>query len=182
MKIVCLGDSITWGFPWGPDYSWVNLTGISTGFAIVNRGVNGDTTDDLLRRFNYDVITTKPSHVIIMAGTNDACLNMPLKQYAANCHSLCEMSGLDRIIPALGLPIPANDVYIERYLKEYRRWLVDYAVSNRIAVLDFARAFMNDNNQLNLEYLHDDVHPSQKGHRNMAQIAVGFINNWIEKC
>ncbi|MFZ5639552.1 MAG: GDSL-type esterase/lipase family protein [Bacillota bacterium] len=171
MTIVCLGDSITWGFPWGPDFSWVKLAAETTGVSLVNKGVNGDTTEDLIRRFNGDVAALKPSHLIMMAGTNDACLSMPLKQYAANCHALVEKAESHRITPALGLPIPADDSFIEGRLAEYRRWIVDYCEANRIAVLDFGPVS-----------LLDDVHPDREGYLQMAEAAAIFIKKWLEKC
>jgi lysophospholipase L1-like esterase len=171
VTIVCLGDSITWGFPWGPEASWVKHAAEKTGVSMINKGVNGDTTDDLIRRFNGDITALKPSHVIMMAGTNDACINISLKKYAANCHDLVEMSERHRITPAFGLPIPADDSLIEGRLADYRRWIMDYCEANRIAVLDFGHVS-----------LLDDVHPDREGYLQMAEAAVIFIKKWLEKC
>lgn len=171
MKIVCLGDSITWGYPWGPVYSWVKLAAESTGFTVVNKGVNGDTTEDLLLRFDKDVAALNPTHVILMAGTNDACLNIPLKQFAANCHALIEKALSYRIIPSFGLPIPANDNFIEKRLIDYRQWLTEYTSTNNVEIFDFGPIC-----------LLDEVHPSQEGYKKMAEIAEPLISNWLEKC
>lgn len=170
MKIVCLGDSITWGFPWGPDYSWVKLSAETTGLTLINRGVNGDTTEDLILRFDRDVAALKPSHLICMVGTNDAAINMPLKKYAANIHALVEKSRSQGITPALGLPIKAQDLSIEKRLSDYRSWAIDYVEAQDIPILNFS----------SVELL-DDVHPSKEGYRQMAQTAVLFLTNWTEK-
>lgn len=167
MKIVCLGDSITWGYPWGPEYSWVNISAQTTGLTLINKGVNGDTTEDLLRRYNRDVAALKPSHLIIMVGTNDASINMPLKQYASNIHTLIERALSEEIIPALGLPIKSLDSYLEKLMADYRRWAIDYCESNHLPSLNFD----------NVNLL-DDVHPTKDGYRIMAESAVPFLMNW----
>ena len=44
MKIVCLGDSITYGFPFGPRVSWVAMLDQVLDAEIINQGINGNTT------------------------------------------------------------------------------------------------------------------------------------------
>ena len=180
MKIVCLGDSITWGFPWGPEQSWVKLAADSTGIEMINKGVNGETTDNLRLRFARDVILLEPSHVIIMIGTNDASFDPSLKKYANNCHAMIESAKSANIKPALGLPIPSNDFNLENQLEEYRHWIRDYAAANEIAVLDFSGAFRGEKEQLDSDLLIDEVHPSKRGYRKMAGEAVLFINYWFQ--
>ena len=68
LKIVCLGDSITWGFPFGPGYSWVRMLDDALEGEFINQGINGNTTSDMLRRFDQSVLKYNPSHVIIMGG------------------------------------------------------------------------------------------------------------------
>lgn len=46
--------------------------GILTGQTVVNKGVNGWTTINLLQDFQTNVIDAHPEYVIIMGGTNDA--------------------------------------------------------------------------------------------------------------
>ena len=54
-KIVCIGDSITYGFPYGEEASWTRLLAEATGHLIINKGINGNTTGDMLNRFSRDV-------------------------------------------------------------------------------------------------------------------------------
>ena len=64
--IVCLGDSITYGFPFGPEASWVELSAKALGLNMINMGANGDTTRAMRRRFKRDVTGLDPAYVIIM--------------------------------------------------------------------------------------------------------------------
>lgn len=86
-KIVFIGNSIVAGYPWSRGKSFVSrvrdaLKGTEenlprpgfakdTGFIILNKGVNGDTTAGLLSRFNQDVLDQAPDMVFILSGTND---------------------------------------------------------------------------------------------------------------
>ena len=70
MKIVFLGDSLTQG-NYGANF--VNKVAESIrGHHFINQGINGDTSLNLYRRVEKDVIAEKPDGVFIMIGINDA--------------------------------------------------------------------------------------------------------------
>jgi lysophospholipase L1-like esterase len=71
MIIVCLGDSITYGFPYGPATSWAARLSENIEARVINKGINGNTTSDMLARFERDVLKYKPTHLILMGGIND---------------------------------------------------------------------------------------------------------------
>ena len=67
-RVVFLGDSITdmWGRGHGtffPDEPWVN------------RGISGQTTPQMVLRFQQDVLALHPDAVVILAGINDIAGN-----------------------------------------------------------------------------------------------------------
>src|SRR6202161_2562462 len=61
-RVVFLGDSIT-------DY-W-KLPDYFPGKPYINRGIDGQTTPEMLVRFRQDVIDLHPKVVVMLAGTND---------------------------------------------------------------------------------------------------------------
>ncbi|GAB4208772.1 MAG: hypothetical protein OHK0022_38820 [Roseiflexaceae bacterium] len=67
--LVCFGDSITEGVI-GAAYVDV-LRERLPGMRVVNAGINGDTTVNLLRRLERDVVPHCPDRVILMVGLND---------------------------------------------------------------------------------------------------------------
>ena len=71
MKVVCLGDSLTYGYGVPRKDCWASLTAARTGHTLVNRGVNGDTTGGMLARFGRDVLEERPQRVLLMGGAND---------------------------------------------------------------------------------------------------------------
>jgi lysophospholipase L1-like esterase len=54
-KIVCLGDSLTYGYPYGPEVSWVYYVNSRSPLELINAGINGNTMEDLERRYQADV-------------------------------------------------------------------------------------------------------------------------------
>ncbi|NDJ55303.1 MAG: SGNH/GDSL hydrolase family protein [Chloroflexi bacterium] len=83
-KIIMIGDSITdagrsqpASEPHGAGYvktvtDWLGALYPSYRLQVLNRGINGDTTRDLLGRWQTDVIAEQPQWVLIYIGVNDA--------------------------------------------------------------------------------------------------------------
>lgn len=70
MKLVFFGDSLTQGTH---GVSYVDkLATLMRGHTFINQGVNGDTSLNLYRRIEEDVIAEKPHGCLVMVGINDA--------------------------------------------------------------------------------------------------------------
>jgi lysophospholipase L1-like esterase len=67
--LVCFGDSLTEGTI-GITYVDV-LRARLPGVRVVNAGVNGDTTLNLLRRLDRDVVPQRPDLIVLLVGLND---------------------------------------------------------------------------------------------------------------
>ncbi len=70
MKIVFFGDSLTQG-TFGVSYV-DKVAAALRGHHFINQGVNGDTSLNLYRRVDTDVIAERPDGVFLMIGVNDA--------------------------------------------------------------------------------------------------------------
>lgn len=180
VKIVCLGDSLTWGFPFGPQYSWVYLVSQRYGLEMINKGINGDTTEGMLDRFEQDVVRYRPTHVVIMGGTNDVIIRESLDRIQYNLTQLVETSQKSGIIPVLGLPIPLGWREPEKRLARLRHWIVDFANSRQIRVIDFATPFFNpETGGVREELLLDGGHPTVKGYEVMSQQVDPVSLGWL---
>ncbi|GAB6157931.1 hypothetical protein JCM39194_11310 [Desulfotomaculum varum] len=189
-KIVCLGDSITYGYPEGPDYSWVNLAAAATGYRFINRGVNGDTTGQMLARFVRDVAEEAPAYVILAGGHNDGWLGVPLSEVAANISNLVDQSFEYGICPLLVLPSPLHmEQMLQHYpgsrqaaadycnrLEQIRQWLGRYAAARGLLTLDFYTPLLdNSTGQANTNYLLDGGHPTRQGYGVLADVVVNRL-------
>ena len=75
--IVFFGDSITQG--WGVDFkkSFDDLK-------LANRGIGGDTTRGMLLRLQEDVLAVNPKAVVLLMGTNDIEVEVPVEAIGRN--------------------------------------------------------------------------------------------------
>ena len=67
-NFVFLGDSLTFGYGVNKKNCWVTLFENNTNFNIINKGVNGSTTTDMLVRFDKDVINLMGKSMSTMGG------------------------------------------------------------------------------------------------------------------
>lgn len=176
-KLICLGDSITWGFPFGPEHSWVNLASRTLGINMVNRGINGNTAEDLVNRFNTDVLSQYPSHVLIMVGTNDANMNLPLDKYSESISVMFETARENKISTIIALPVPSMDRWLEYTLEKYRYWLCNFIAARNIPMVDFAAVMQLPDGTVNPECFVDEVHPSKTGYQWMAAGLITFLKS-----
>ncbi len=175
IKIVALGDSLTYGFPYLPNLSWVRLVAAETGLDLINRGVNGNTTAGMLVRFKRDVLQYSPSHVIITGGANDAFDNVPVAEVSANIQQMVELALQHNVKPIIGLTLPCNFPDEERLLAQYRQVLCDFAANNFFTVLDFYTALADSNGFIKYGLHVDGVHPNETGYRVMADVAAKVL-------
>ena len=178
MKIVCLGDSITWGFPLGPRYSWVHMLAETLQVQILNKGVNGDTTSGMYHRFDRDVLAHNPSHVIIMGGANDVVFEDPLESICWNYREMANKAQKAGITVIIGLPTPIDDDYYEKPLSQLRNWLKEFVKENQYKFIDFPAAFYDDQGSLKTELLiANSGHPAITGYQEMfKQIDISIFS------
>jgi len=178
VKLAAIGDSITYGFPYSPASSWLNITARQFGLEYFNKGINGDTTAGMVRRFTRDVCRCQPSHVIIMGGTNDVFEETEIKEIMNNITAMAALALENDIVPIIGLPIPCNDLHIENQLIEYRAEIREYAQAHAIEIIDFHAALVGEDGLQIKAGLHcDGVHPNEEGYRLMAAVAIHFMEN-----
>ena len=181
MKIIAIGDSITLGFPYTQKESWVAFLAQELQREVINKGVNGDLTQNICDRFRRDVLTLNPSHVIILGGTNDAYSKYPLESVSLNFKAMVEMSQKQEIIPILGLPLPSLVPEEEFLLIQYRNWLIDFAMKKDLPYVDFYSPFLRrikagEEAQLFV----DEVHPSLEGYNLMGETVLNELRTFLK--
>ena len=75
--VVFFGDSITQG--WGADFRKA-----FEGMKLANRGIGGDTTRGMLLRLKEDVLALNPKAVVLLMGTNDIEVEVPVDAIGRN--------------------------------------------------------------------------------------------------
>lgn len=183
VDLVGLGDSLTWGYPFGPEASWLDLAAGETGLKVVNQGISGETTGEMLARFDQDVIRFKPRAVTIMGGTNDAWAGYTVAEVEGNIRAMARKAleaGIDPVVclpPPLcltGSDLPAPFLkQMASLLADYRQACRELACDRGVKLLDFYTPLLDPATGWGRRDCYtDDAHPSVEGYRAMAAIAV----------
>ncbi len=178
-RVVFLGDSIT-------DY-W-KLPDYFPGKPYINRGVDGQTTPEMLVRFRQDVIALHPKVLVVLAGTNDIAgvtgptLNEDIEANYASMADLARAHGI-RVVFASILPVhnythDAEESFALRprdRILALNKWLKDYCAQNRFVYLDYFSALVDDRGMLKRTLADDGLHPTDAGYKIMASLAEKAI-------
>ena len=178
-RVVFVGDSIT-------DY-W-KLADYFPGKPYINRGIDGQTTSQMLVRFHQDVIDLHPTVLVVLAGTNDvAGVTGPTRNedIEANYASMAELARLRHIRVVFASLLPVNnytdDAKESFALRPRERilalntWLRDYCAKNGLVYLDYFSAMIDDKGMLKRNLSEEGLHPNASGYKIMTPLAEKAI-------
>ena len=174
-RIIALGDSLTYGYPFGHALSWVTLASDELGIPILNRGINGDTLAHMVRRLTHDVLDIHPEICLVMGGTNDLLQEVPFEQLKNNFLTLVERLLDGKILPVIGLPPPIQNAPLEKALTKFRNWIKSQAKARSLKTMDFYKPFLDKRKRILGSLLEDGVHPSSEGYQLMSQVAIKVL-------
>jgi len=179
-RVVFMGDSITQGWarygvppePPVPGTVWVN------------RGISGQTTPQMLLRFQQDVIHLKPDVVVIFAGINDIAGNtgdMTPEQTEDNLTSMAELAHANHIKVVLCSITPAFDFPWKPGREPSAKvialnsWIKTYAAEHGHVYVDFYSAMVDQRGGLPASLSKDGVHPTPAGYAIMNPLVEAGI-------
>ncbi|MBT3174417.1 MAG: glycoside hydrolase family 92 protein [Lentimicrobiaceae bacterium] len=172
-EIIFLGNSITDGCEWAELFQNPNIK---------NRGIGGDDTDGVLERLD-EIISSKPSKIFIMIGTNDMAYGKTVDYVVSN---------YTKIIDSIQIICPDTKIYIQSVLPvddaiHYTRSTSDIMQINThleklsaeksIEYIELFSIFSNDDNKLNPDYSLDGLHLNGKGY----QVWKEAIQKYVEE-
>ncbi len=169
--LVALGDSLTSGYPFNAEDSWVEALRRKTAWQVINAGISGDTLADMFYRLNKDVLVYHPDIVILMGGTNDIYQGMSQPQLQQSFLSIVETLRQQNSEVLVGLPLPVDDPG-ERTLKIWRAWLQEYCRVQKLTLIDFYRDFIDEHGRIKEALLLDGCHPRIIGYETMGKRAI----------
>ena len=180
-----MGDSIT--ARWGRDN-----TGHPAFFsenAFLNAGISGQTTSQMLARFDADIVQFAPLAVVICAGTNDIAQNQGYisnEDITKNIAAMCEMATRAGIKVILCSLLPANkynwrpSVQPAGLIKDMNIKIKDLCVQNGYTFVDFWTPFADSADGLPAVHSSDGVHPNQACYTLMENIIHPIILSVID--
>jgi len=167
-RVVLIGDSIT--------EFWKTRDPDRFAAGVIDRGIGGQTSPQMLLRFQQDVIALRPRVVHIMAGTNDIAGNTgptPDARFRDNIQAMVTLAQAHGIKVILASIPPAKTFYWRpearpaQRIPEWNAWLRAYAREHGLTFVDYYTALVGAEGGLRTEFGADVVHPSKAGYQAM---------------
>jgi len=174
-RVVFMGNSIT--EHWRKGFFVDNPT-------FINRGISGQTTPQMLIRFQQDVIDLNPETVVILAGINDIAHNTgptTIDMIENNIISMSELALANNINVILCSVLPANVFMWRPEIKpadkviELNSLIASYAKSKSLTYVDYYSAMVDESKGLHDDLGNDGVHPNAKGYGIMEPMIMNAI-------
>jgi len=188
LVIVGLGDSTTAGTPGflspleAPPNGMGNpesqygfwVTKARQGWRFLNKGINGQRTDQMLSRFGRDVILAKPDVVVILGGVNDIYQGRGPESVGDNLQMMyerAEASGI-AVVGATILPYNFAEARESQAIRRVNAWIEERSKSSSMLFCDANRAVRDARDPDRLSSTPDGLHPDVEGYRKMGEAIV----------
>jgi lysophospholipase L1-like esterase len=205
-RILVFGDSLTWG-AWDIKGGWVERLKcffikryfLNPDFyhLVYNLGVSGNTTEDLLKRFELETKQRLKEELekeiifIFAIGVNDSCFLknknnfwvLPEK-FKENLQRLIKLTkkyslniaflGLMPVDESKTTPVSRNQniFYKNEYIQKYNEIIKTVCKENNVYFIEIFEKLIKENYKNLLE---DGVHPNSKGHQKIFKIVKDFL-------
>lgn len=151
----------------------------------INRGIDAQTTGELLGRMMDDVINLHPEAVVILGGTVDINRGVPLAAIEDNYVMLADLAAANKIKPVFASVLPVSDYHrdanptFERTktrspvdIKTLDDWLASFCSQRGYPYLNYFAALVDAQGQFGADLSDDGLHPNAKGYRLMAPLTL----------
>ncbi|WP_242098603.1 GDSL-type esterase/lipase family protein [Sphingomonas sp. CROZ-RG-20F-R02-07] len=170
-EVVMMGDSIT--------ENWGSGDPALVSGSIVDRGISGQTSPQMLLRFYQDVVALKPRIVHIMAGTNDVAGNTgpsSPEDFRNTVRAMVDLArGNDIAVILASIPPTQRfswrpDLQPADTIRSLNDWLRTFAAERKIVFADYYRAMAAPAGGMRPDLSNDGVHPTTAGYAVMRPV------------
>jgi lysophospholipase L1-like esterase len=190
--IVALGDSTTAGTPHfkspieappngsgnaeAPFPYW--LTQSHPEWTVLNRGVNGERSDQIAARFDRDVLAVHPQVVVIIAGVNDVYQGRSADSVIAQLRAMYDRAQAAHIPVVAGSIVPYNTATPDQNARMHaiNDWIrAEAGRDTNITYVDTRNAAARPDDIDLLAASPDGLHPDVNGYHRMADALAPAI-------
>ena len=198
LKIICFGDSLTFGYCAGFQKDYVSLfrSKVKEDFPdyniyIKNKGVNGETSREGLQRLYEDVIDEHADIVIMLFGSNDAAFSdyqhRALEEFSYNYDTIIKelktksiqlvLITQPPVIEDEEMPFIENEV-----LEKYSNIVINKSIEYNLPLVDMNKAFKKQPKEIyKTLFQWDGVHISDEGYILFSNTIYEILKPIIEK-
>jgi lysophospholipase L1-like esterase len=150
-------------------------------WTVLNRGVNGERSDEILARFERDVLSESPNYAVILAGVNDVYEGAPMESIQEHLLAMYRRAMAARIgtVAATVLPYNTASTRESKAISDLNSWIA--VTANRLGILfcDTNRAVRDPSNSHRLLTSSDGLHPDVAGYRKMGEALTETIEDAV---
>lgn len=176
MRIVCMGDSLTYGYGVKRAAAWPALVShMLEDVEIINRGISGDTTSGMMSRFEKDVLEKNPQTMFLMGGSNDIFFSHSIAGAKNNIAAMVNRCFYEGIKVILGVPFEicypalidtwayyAKQPGVSELSEKYQEWLEEFAKCFKIPLFKMEEG-LPENREERIACSLDGIHLNEKG-------------------
>lgn len=160
----------------------------------INAGINGETTTEMRRRFDHDVLRHNPDIVVIQAGANDLTASVTrgikdpqnlLTDMHLNMEYFITTLAAQNIQVVVTSVFPNNTITMTKRLFWFNTLLQDIEASNQVFEqltqrpevhwLDLSSVFYTTNNKVNSDLYIDTLHVNRVGYSKINQLLENLL-------
>ncbi len=177
VRAVFIGDSLT--EMWGAAHPDLFSGGV------LNRGVSGQTSPQILLRFMPDVVSLRPRIVHLMCGANDVAGNTgptTPQDYKDNIRAMADLAAANGITMILAgitsfdcLSWAPHITGTVARLAELNLWLAGFARERGLVHADYSSVLATPEGALKPIFTRDGVHPTRRGYDAMRPIVEAAL-------
>jgi len=140
-------------------------------WTVLNRGVNGQRSDQILSRFEKDVLSEKPAVVIVLAGVNDIYQGRAAASVKVNLEKMYALAERNGIVPLAATVLPYNVAGDKECgaIREVNSWVETASKAPGRLFCDTNRAVRDEDDPDLLASSPDGLHPDVEGYRRMGE-------------
>jgi lysophospholipase L1-like esterase len=191
--IVALGDSLTYGYRTRDPYALdprvpypaqleamlrERLNGRKQAF-VINAGVNGDSTEEMLWRFNRAAAAEKPDAIVIWGGINDLSAARDPERVLTNLAKLYESCHGIGSTPIACTLAPTR--HTSPAMKRLNDMIKAHTEEKGMILVDLFPALADPDGNLRQEYSDDGAHLTPAGYRRVAEAVLEAVAPLAEK-
>jgi len=169
-KIVCFGDSITFGYGAGPGEDYPTALAKLVSVPVINSGVDGDTSFQGLERLEKDVLDKEPRLVIVEFCGNDFLKKVPKEDTVKNLAQIIQR------IQARGAMVALVDISSGFFMQEYRQAFKKLAAEKQAIFIPLLLNKIITNPAMKSDFFH----PNARGYQVIAQRIHQAISEYIK--
>lgn len=181
-EVVFMGDSITEG--------WIQAD--PAFFAdnnYVDRGISGQSSSQMVARFQQDVVALNPRAVHIMAGTNDiggATGPITEQEFVWNMRAMLDMARANDIkvvlaaLPPMSRLLPRPEFDVRPVVRQLNARLARLAEEYGVKFVDYHTPLALSDGAFDPQLANDGVHPTRAGYEVMEPLAQEALDSLME--